>query len=125
LTELRESGVSDFSAYLSQHPRQVHHCWSLIKAVDHNQAFLELMGVADSEGPTVALLFRPTQPGFLEDGPGDHPGGGRGDTTVEREETLVTTTGEPQNRFGKIIGRFRPRGYPGTRGDCPFGYLKT
>jgi diguanylate cyclase (GGDEF)-like protein len=102
LEELRSSGVSDFSAYLSQHPRQVHHCWSLIKAVDHNQAFLELMGVTGREGYGGAFI--PTDaPGFLKMAREIILVAAGGNTTVEREETLVTTTGEPKIVLGKSL----------------------
>jgi len=102
LDKLRESGVSDFREYLGRNPRQVHHCWSLIKAVNHNQAFLELMGVADSAGPNGAFL--PTDAtGFLEMAREIILVAAAGDTAVEREETLVTTTGEPKIVLGKSL----------------------
>lgn len=102
LEELRASGVSDFRAYLGQHPRQVLHCWSLIRAVDHNQAFLELMGVADSSGPDGAFI--PTDAkGFLKMAREIILVAAEGNTAVEREETLVTTTGEPKIVLGKSL----------------------
>ena len=33
LEDLRASGVADLAAYLEEDPRQVHHCWSLIRTV--------------------------------------------------------------------------------------------
>ena len=102
LDELRGSGVSDFSAYLRRNPRQVHHCWSLIKAVDHNQAFLELMGVAHSAEPSDAFI--PTDAtGFLKMAREIILVVAAGNTAVEREETLVTTTGEPKIVLGKSL----------------------
>ena len=102
LEELRVSGVSDFRAFLGQNPRQVHHCWSLIKAVDHNQAFLELMGVADSAGPGGAFI--PTDSKFfLKMAREIIIVAAEGKTANEREETLVTTTGEPKIVLGKSM----------------------
>ncbi|MCG7851563.1 MAG: sensor domain-containing diguanylate cyclase, partial [Methanosarcinaceae archaeon] len=57
---LRQSGVSNLSHYLRQHPEEVPHCMSLIKTVDCNDAFYELLEVPDknvlkSEFPLMAL----------------------------------------------------------------------
>lgn len=102
LEELRGSGISDFRAYLKQNPHQVHHCWSLIKAVDHNQAFLELMGVADRTGPSGAFIATDAT-GFLKMAREIILAAAHGNTAVEREETLVTTTGEPKIVLGKSL----------------------
>ena len=102
LEELRLSGVSDFRTYLEQNSQQVHHCWSLIKAVDHNQAFLDLMGVADSAGHRGAFL--PTDSKFfLKMAREIILVAVTGNTAVEREETLVTTTGESKIVLGKSL----------------------
>jgi diguanylate cyclase (GGDEF)-like protein len=60
LEQLRQSGVSNLSHYLRQHPEEVPHCMSLIKTVDCNDAFYELLEVQDknvlmSEFPLIAL----------------------------------------------------------------------
>jgi diguanylate cyclase (GGDEF)-like protein/PAS domain S-box-containing protein len=102
LEKLRASGVSDFREYLEQNPLQVHHCWSLIKTADYNQAFLELMGVAGRTGPRGAFI--PTDAtGFLKMAREIIIVAAAGNTTVEREETLVTTTGEPKIVLGKSL----------------------
>jgi diguanylate cyclase (GGDEF)-like protein/PAS domain S-box-containing protein len=102
LEELRVSGIADFRVYFGQHPQQVHHCWSLIKAVEHNQAFLDLMGVVDGAGPTGAFI--PTDaPHFLRLAREIILLVAAGDTAVEREETLVTATGEPKIVLGKSL----------------------
>jgi len=43
LDQLRESGVEDFRDYLQKNPEEISYCWSMIKTIDHNQAFFELM----------------------------------------------------------------------------------
>jgi diguanylate cyclase (GGDEF)-like protein len=43
LDQLRQSGVSDLRHYLRQHPQEVPRCMSLIKTVDCNNAFYELL----------------------------------------------------------------------------------
>ena len=102
LEELRGSGISDFSAYLVRNPQQVHHCWSLIKAVDHNQAFLELMGVADRA--ELSGAFIPTDAkGFLKMAREVILVAAAAVAEEERELTLVTTTGELKTVLGKSL----------------------
>jgi len=60
LEKLHRSGVSDLSQYLRKHPEEVPHCMSLIKTVDWNDAFCELMDIENkniliSEYPMFAL----------------------------------------------------------------------
>ena len=102
LEQLRASEISDLREYLGQHPRQVHHCWSLIRTVDFNQAFLELMGVADRAGPKGAFI--PTESKFfLKMAREVILVAASGNAAEEREETLVTTTGEPKIVIGKSL----------------------
>jgi diguanylate cyclase (GGDEF)-like protein len=102
LEQLRASEISDLREYLERHPRQVHHCWSLIRTVDYNQAFLDLMGVADRAGPKGA--FVPTESKFfLKMAREVILVAASGNTAEEREETLVTTTGEPKIVLGKSL----------------------
>lgn len=44
---LRQSGVSDLNHYLRKHPEEVPHCMSLIKTVDCNDAFYELLEIEE------------------------------------------------------------------------------
>jgi diguanylate cyclase (GGDEF)-like protein/PAS domain S-box-containing protein len=45
LEQLRMNGISDLGSYLDQYPRELVHCWELIKTIDCNPAFLDLMEV--------------------------------------------------------------------------------
>jgi len=102
LEELRVSGVSDFRAYLERNPGQVRHCWSLIKTVSHNQAFLELMGVHDGVDHDGA--FVPTDSEFfLKMAREIAIVAAEGNPTNEKEVTIVTTTGEPKVVLGKSM----------------------
>ena len=102
LEQLRVSGVSDFKDFLEQQPQQIHHCWSLIKTADYNQAFLKLMGIAGADVPTGAFLPTDAE---------EFPKMARevilvaadGNAAVEREETLVTTSGERKVVLGKSL----------------------
>jgi len=60
LDQIRQSGVSNLSLYFRQHPEEVPRCMSLIKTVDCNDAFCELLEAQDknalmSEFPLMAL----------------------------------------------------------------------
>jgi diguanylate cyclase (GGDEF)-like protein/PAS domain S-box-containing protein len=60
LEQLRQSGVSNLGHYFRQHPEEVPRCISLIKTVDCNDAFCELLEAKDknvlmSEFPLMAL----------------------------------------------------------------------
>lgn len=102
LEALRASGISDFAEYLGNHPQQVHHCWSLIKTVNYNQAFLDLMGVADSA--THQGAFLPTDSGsFFKMAREIIMVAAAGQTADEREETLVTVAGETRTVYGKSL----------------------
>jgi diguanylate cyclase (GGDEF)-like protein len=102
LENLRASEVTDFREYLERHPHEVRHCWSLIKTVDYNKAFLKLMGVADSTGPSGDFI--PTDAnGFLEMAREIILVAAEGTIADEREETIVTTTGEPKIVLGKSL----------------------
>jgi PAS domain S-box-containing protein len=102
LEKLRASEISDFRQYLERHPQEVHHCWSLIKTVDHNQAFLNLMGVADSPAPSGAFI--PTDAkGFLKMAREIILVAAAGNTADEREETIITATGEPKIVLGQSL----------------------
>lgn len=51
LDQLRAGGVEDFRDYLEKNPEEINHCWSMIKTIDHNQAFFELMDLAHCAVP--------------------------------------------------------------------------
>jgi diguanylate cyclase (GGDEF)-like protein/PAS domain S-box-containing protein len=102
LDELRTSGVSDLAAYLEAETQQIHHCWSLIRTVGYNHAFLELMGVADSGGPAGAFIPTDTE-FFLKMAREVILLAADGTRVDEREETLVTTSGEAKVVLGKSL----------------------
>ena len=102
IEKLRASGISDFRQYLEQNPQQVHHCWSLIKTVNYNRAFLELMAVTDPASFRGAFIPTDSE-GFLKMAREIILVAAAGSTADEREETLVTTTGEPKIVLGKSL----------------------
>ncbi len=102
LEELRASGVTDFKEYLIRHPQHVYHCWSLIKRVDYNHAFLKLMSATESDRPSGAFNQIGSK-GFLDMARGIILVAAAGNTADEREEALVTTAGKPIIVFGKSL----------------------
>jgi diguanylate cyclase (GGDEF)-like protein/PAS domain S-box-containing protein len=102
IEKLRASGISDFREYLDKNPQQIHHCWSLIKTVGYNRAFLELMGVADPASFRGAFIPTDSE-GFLNMAREIILVAAAGNTADEREETLVTATGEPKIVLGKSL----------------------
>ncbi len=102
LEQLRLSGVSDFREYLNQHPREIPHCWSLIKTVDFNQAFLDLMGHTGDEGPAETIIPIDSQE-YLEMARQIVLAAAEGNIDGEREQKLVMATGEPKFVLGKSL----------------------
>ena len=97
LEQLRQSGVSNLNHYLRQHPEEVPHCMSLIKTVDCNDAFYELLEVKDknihiSEFPMIALGSEFQQMAeeiiLMVD---------QGTLQREREQTIQTFKGKKKN----------------------------
>ena len=102
LEALRASGVTDFKEYLISHPQHVYHCWSLIKTVDYNRAFLKLMSIAESDRPSTPFI--PTDSnGFLDMAMGIILAAASGRNAHEHEEALVPAAGEPIIVFGKSL----------------------
>ena len=102
LEQLRAAGISDFRQYLDQQPQEIHHCWSLIKTADYNQAFLKLMGISVHELPDGAFL--PTDADeFLDMARDVILLAVDGNSAVEREAALVTTSGERKIVLGKSL----------------------
>jgi diguanylate cyclase (GGDEF)-like protein len=102
LERVYASGVPDLRRFLEDHPDEVQQCWSLIRTTDYNQAFLDLMGVAG--GITRDTVFLPTDAkGFMDMAREVILMAAEGRAVVEREETIVTTSGETKVVLGKSL----------------------
>jgi len=102
LEQLCKSGVSNLRAYLEENPRRIHDCWSLIKTVDYNPAFLELMGLPVGTAPR--STYMPTDSkNFLRLARDIILMIAGGETASEREVTLVTASGESRVVWGKSL----------------------
>ncbi len=102
LEQLRASGISNFRQYLTQQPQQIHHCWSLIKTANYNQAFLKLMGITAHDVPVDAFLPTDTKE-FRNMARDVILVAADGNPAVEREAALVTTIGERKIILGKSL----------------------
>ena len=102
LEKLRASGVSDFEGYLKRNPDEVGHCWSMIKTVDYNPAFLELMGFNENTEPKDSF-FPPHSKEFITLAKEIILMLAEGGNANEREMSLVTATGEPKYIMGKAL----------------------
>jgi len=102
LEELRTSGVSNFRTYFAEHPEEIYHGWELIRTADFNHAFLDLMGIPRTVTPNGAFLSTDANE-FFEMAREVILKTAEGHTTVEREETIVTTSGETKVVLGKSL----------------------
>jgi diguanylate cyclase (GGDEF)-like protein/PAS domain S-box-containing protein len=102
LDRIRASGVDDLEDYLRQDPQQVHRLWALIRTVDYNRAFLELMGISPRD--RFEGNFIPTDSQFFHQMARDVIRlAAEGRTAEEREITLPTTAGRSKRVLGKAL----------------------
>lgn len=102
LEHLQASGISDFRIYLEQNPDQIHHCWSMIKTIDHNPAFVKLMDLEHGSTRsstfvnTDSEIFRKMAREIILDI-------FEKKNISEKELPLVTASGEVKYIFGKSM----------------------
>ncbi|MEJ2639128.1 MAG: diguanylate cyclase [Desulfosarcinaceae bacterium] len=102
LERIEKEGVTDLNSFLRENPHQVHYCWDLIKTVDYNQAFLELMGLSDDDRFNGAFI--PTDSEFfLKMAHKVILTAANGRISEEAETTLVTTTSAVKTVLGKSL----------------------
>jgi diguanylate cyclase (GGDEF)-like protein/PAS domain S-box-containing protein len=102
LEELRQSGIHDFSAYLQENPEEAIHCVGMIRTVDFNDAFMDLIEAKDRDeltrGPMpvhpseVSRFAREVILMIAE-----------GNLAQEREETLLTLRGNKKSVLAKSL----------------------
>jgi diguanylate cyclase (GGDEF)-like protein/PAS domain S-box-containing protein len=103
LEQLRAEGISDLRSYFGQNPQEVARCMGLIKTVDCNTAFLDLME---------AQTWDEIDSGFrMANSPEDFMRMARevilmladGNIANEREETFLTLRGNKKSILGKSL----------------------
>ena len=106
LERLRDEGISDLNDYFDQNPQEVARCMGLIKTVDCNPAFLELMEAQNRD--EIEVGFR------LSNSPEDFMRMAReillmvadGNLSHERENTFLTLKGTQKSILGKSLPLF-------------------
>ena len=103
LEQLRSEGISDLHRYFNQNPQEVARCMGLIKTVDCNTAFLDLMeaqtwdeidsGIRLSNSPEDFMRMAREIILMMADGNFSH----------EREDTFLTLKGTQKSVLGKSL----------------------
>ena len=103
LEQLRAEGISDLPSYFNQHPQEVASCMGLIKTIDCNSAFLDLMeaqtrneidgGFRLSNNPEDVMRMAREIILMVADGNFSH----------EREDTFLTLKGTKRSILGKSL----------------------
>jgi diguanylate cyclase (GGDEF)-like protein/PAS domain S-box-containing protein len=103
LEQLQMDGISDLSSYLDQRPQELVHCRELIKTIDCNPAFLDLMEVQTSD--EVDSFFRSSKnPDYLTRIVREIVlSVAEGTISDERENTLVTIRGTKKRILAKSL----------------------
>jgi diguanylate cyclase (GGDEF)-like protein/PAS domain S-box-containing protein len=106
LDRLRADGISDLRSYFVQHPEELFHCMALIKTVNSNSAFLDLME---------AQTWDEIDSGFkMANNPEDFTRMAQeiilmvaeGNISHEREDTFMTLRGNKRSILGKSLPLF-------------------
>jgi len=106
LEQLRAEGISDLVSYFNQNPQEVARCMGLIKTIDCNTAFLDLMEAQTRD--QIEGGFR------LSNNPEDFMRMAReiilmvadGNLSHEREDTFLTLKGTQKSVLGKSLPLF-------------------
>jgi diguanylate cyclase (GGDEF)-like protein/PAS domain S-box-containing protein len=103
LDQLRMDGISDLGSYFDQHPQELLHCRELIKTIDCNPAFLDLMEVQTWD--EVDGFFRSTnRPDYLMRIARQIVlSVAEGTISDERENTLVTIRGTKKHILARSL----------------------
>ncbi len=103
LEKLRQDGTSDLREYFDTHPQELVHCIGLIKTIDCNSAFLDLMeaqtwdeidnGIRMTNSPEDFMRMAREVILMMADG----------NISSEREETFLTLRGTKKSILGKSL----------------------
>ena len=102
LAMLRERGIVDLQQYLVDNPHQVYQCWSMIKTIDHNPAYFELMELQDCESSAGEFAIADDE-SFLAMAREIVLAIARGNSVNEGEVAVVTARGRKKFVMGKSM----------------------
>ena len=111
LDQLRDLGVTDFKEYMKLNPQELTHCMGLIKTVDYNEAFMELLEARDREELNSAFAKLINSEEFVRIAQEVIPLLAEGNLSREREDTIPTLKG---NRKTVLINSLVLKGHEDT-----------
>lgn len=103
LERLRADGIADLRRYLNQNPQEVVHCMGMIKTVNCNRAFLDLMEARTPEEVESGFRLSNNQEDFLRMAQDTILMVAEGNVSAEREETFLTLKGTRRSVLGKSL----------------------
>jgi diguanylate cyclase (GGDEF)-like protein/PAS domain S-box-containing protein len=103
LEQLRGDGVSDLPSYFDQHPQELIRCLGLIKTVDCNSAFLDLMEAQTWDEIDSGFRMTNSPEHFMRMAREIILMVADGNIYGEREETFVTLRGTKKSILGKSL----------------------
>jgi len=103
LEQLRADGVSDLPGYFDQHPQELIRCLGLIKTVDCNSAFLDLMEAQTWDEIDNGFRMTNSPEHFMRMAREIILMVADGNIYNEREETFVTLRGTKKSILGKSL----------------------
>ena len=111
LEQLRMDGISDLRSYFDQHPQELFHCMELIKTIDCNTAFLDLMEAQTWDEIDSFILKSSTADYLMRIAREIVLSVAEGTISNEREDELVTIRGTKK----RVLARSLPlTGHEGT-----------
>lgn len=102
IDRIQTSGVADLKEYLRENPKEVFKCLSLIKTVDYNHAYLQLLEAENIEEVTQSSAKKPSKE-YLRFAQDIIMMVAADTVWEEREENLVTVKGNRRTVLGKSI----------------------
>ncbi|MGD9194215.1 MAG: diguanylate cyclase [Desulfobacterales bacterium] len=103
LDRLRADGISDLHSYFVQHPEELFHCMALIKTVNSNSAFLDLMEAQTWDEIDSGFKMTNSPEDFLRMAQEIILMLAEGNVSHEREDTFMTLRGNKKSIIGKSL----------------------
>ena len=103
LEQLRAEGISDLHGYFNQNPQEVARCLGLIKTVDCNTAFLDLMEAQTWDELESGIRLSNSPEDFMRMAQDIILMVADGNLSQEREDTFLTLKGTQKSILGKSL----------------------
>lgn len=106
LDRLRADGISDLRSYFVQHPEELFHCMALIKTVNSNSAFLDLLEAQTWDEIDSGFKMTNSPEDFTRMAQEIILMVAEGNISHEREDTFMTLRGNKKSILGKSLPLF-------------------